>query len=244
MTLLGKILVLVNVLFSFVLFSWALAVYTNRIDWSANPPKEGKPAGVLKGRQDLVKAHYDALNLADARWRAARNGPDALLAQEKRRVDDSAWYAVELRSLRDGPGGNVKAAVSWVKTKDGQPALDAAGRPTLEPAARRKLKPEDAPQALFSERYYNDMLAQLTQQIEAEQVRYQDLVKQDTELSEKAIGPKGLRQRIIDEQGKSARMDDELKDVAGRRTNNLVDAELLQSRRDQLERRVEELKKK
>ena len=75
-------------------------------------------------------------------------------------------------------------------------------------------------------------------------MRYQDLIAQESELTKQVIGPKGLRQRIMDEQVKKGRVEEELKDVAGRqKLNALVETELLLARRDQLERRIEELKK-
>ncbi len=48
MTLLGKILVFINVAASFLMLAWAAALYTNRIDWSNNPAKGDQPAGLLK----------------------------------------------------------------------------------------------------------------------------------------------------------------------------------------------------
>jgi hypothetical protein len=243
MTMLGKVLVFITVLLSFLMFSWALALYTNRIDWSATPAKGSQPEGMLVGRKKRVEAAYAALNLADARWREVNSPKDGLAAWDKRRIDDRAWYAVELKALTDGPGGNLLAPVSAVQIKDGVPVLDAAGRPALAPAARRKAKPEDPNQPLYCSRYYDEKMADATRQIDAQQTVYQQLIKQESDLTEKAIGPKGLRQQIIDEQAKNARVDEELKDVAGRRTNNLVDVGRLQERRERLERRVEELKK-
>lgn len=254
MTLLGKVLVFVNLLLSLLMLSWAAAVVTNRIDWSSSPAKEGKPAGVLKGREDRVKAAWVALANAEVRWRDARNGNDGkdgrerrdgLPAWEQRRLADRGWYADELKAAKTGPGGNVKAPINWVKIKDGQPLLDPKNlnRPQMEPAQRRKEKPEEPVRQLFSNQYYLDELARLTDEIIGEQDRFQKLVKDETELTEKAIGPKGLRQRIADELVKSGRVDDELKDLDGRKTNSLVDTELLLARQEQLERRVEELKK-
>jgi hypothetical protein len=255
MTLLGKILVFVTVGLSFLMLGWAIALYTNRIDWTASQAKEGKPAGALLAKQDRVKAAWNVLaGAAEPRWREARNGNngndgrprrDGLLAWEQRRLNDRPWYEAELKALRLGPDGNKEAAVRAVKSKDGQPIPDAknVNRPEMEPALRRKAKPEDPDERLVCNQYYLDKLAEVTQLIEAEQVRYQKLVKEDTDLTEKVIGAKGLRQRIVDEQVKNARVDEELKDLAGRRTNSLVDTELLLARRRQLEQRIEELKK-
>ena len=56
-------------------------------------------------------------------------------------------------------------------------------------------------------------------------------MQKDSELTDQIIGPKGLRQQIIDEQEKIARIDEELKNVVSRQTNSRVETELLLSRR-------------
>jgi len=255
MTLLGKLLVFANVLLSFLMLSWAAGLYTNRIDWSASKAKGDKPAGQLDGRIERVKAATATVQLADDRWREARDGfagdgkrdaREGLLAWEKRRGEDRVWYATELSALKTGPLGKLDAPIQRVKTReDGQAVLDPKNfRPILIAAERRKEKPEEAARPVYCYNYYEAELVKLTQQIEAEQVRYQDLIAQESELTKQAIGPKGLRQRITDELVKRGRAEDELADVAGRqKTNAQVETELLLARRDQLQQRKEELEK-
>jgi hypothetical protein len=256
MTLLGKILVFVNVLLSFLMFSLAFALYTNRIDWSASPSKGEKPAGMLVARQERVKAASAALVVAGDRWREALNGfagdatrprRDGLPAWEKRLADDRVWYAAQLAEARKGPDGKGdKVPVKWVKLgPDGLPILDPkTGRPTLVNAERRKSDKEgEAGRPLYCEDWYRKEMTRLTQAIDAEQTAYQEQVKLATDLTQQAIGPKGLRQRIIDEQVKNSRIKEEMRDLTGRQTNAEVETEILQSRREQLEARVEELKK-
>ncbi len=251
MTLLGKLLVFANMFLSFLMLSWATALYTNRIDWSAAAAKGDKPAGVLNGRKARVEAATASVKLADDRWRDARDGKpevhDGLAAWEQRRIAERAWYATALNDLKTGPGNKLDAPIQRIKIReDGQAVLDPKNfnRPVLEPAERRKEKPEDPARPLFAYDYYIAELIRLTQQIEAEQTRYQDLIAQESELTKQAIGPKGLRQRIADEYIKKGRVEEELKDVAGRQqTNALVETELLLARRNQLERRRDELKK-
>jgi hypothetical protein len=251
MTLLGKLLVFATVALSFLMLSWAAALYTNRIDWSANPPKEGNPEGVMVGRKKRVETAYVALGVADARWRDALRGSDAkenphygLLAWEQQRPANRVLYAQALQALQSGPGGDKTKPVARIKTtEDGRPVVDPrTGLPELVPAERRKAKAEDKGEPLFCAQFYVDRLADLTQQIQTQQDKYQKAVKEEAALQEQIIGPKGLRQRIIDEQTKNKRVDEELKDLAGRKTNSLVDTELLLARRAQLERRIEELK--
>src|SRR5438128_363062 len=105
MTLFGKILVYLNVLFSFLMLSWAAALYTNRINWTATGAKDGKPEGVLVGRQKRVNESHASLKVSEGRWNEAVKGfpgdrtrakREGLLDWDKRRLDDQAWYTVEL----------------------------------------------------------------------------------------------------------------------------------------------------
>jgi hypothetical protein len=257
MTLLGKWLVFVNLLLSFLLLSWAFGIYTNRIDWSAADAKGDKPPGALKVRQDRIKSATNSLTIAADRWREALKGfPGSetrarhagLIDWENRVAGDRVWYAAQLKEAKAGPDGKgEKKPIKAVKLgPDGVPVPDPnnADRPTLVDAERRRLdKPEDAARPLYNSDWYAKELTRLAQLSEAAQTDYIEQVNLARELTEKAIGPKGLRQAIIDEQIKGARIKDEMLDVTGRQTNAEVETELLQSRRDQLERRVEELKK-
>jgi len=97
---------------------------------------------------------------------------------------------------------------------------------------------------LYCYDWYVRELGDLTLKIQAAQADYKKAVEEETALTEEAIETpksKGLRRRIIDEQQKIALIDEELKDVAGRQTNALVETELLLSRKAQLERRIDEL---
>src|SRR5262249_39790998 len=110
---------------------------------------------------------------------------------------------------------------------------------------RRRAAPDEAPRPLFChDWYFTREMPRLTQAIDIAQGEYQEQVRQATELTQQAIGPKGLRQRIIDEQTKGARIKEEMLDGTGGEKHADVESELLQSRREQLDRRVKELQKK
>jgi len=251
MTLLGKVLVFVNLLLSVALLGVAIGIVTNRIDWSASPPKGDKPAGLLVARQERVKTASSALALAGDRWRESLSGSagrPGLPAWEKRIADDRAWYAAQLDEARKGPQGKpLNTPIHTVKIgPEGLPALDPQNgdRPTLVPAERRRSdKPDEAARPLFCSEWYRKEMPRLTQLIDEQQTLYQEQVKLASDLTQQAIGPKGLRQRIIEEQTKGGRIKEEMLDVTGREKNADVESELLQSRHDQLDRRVEELKK-
>lgn len=273
MTQLGKTLVFVNLLLSVAMLGVAFAVSTNRIDWSASPAKGDKPAGVLVARQEHVKTASAELAVAGERWReslAGSPGRPGLPAWEKQIADDRVWYAGLLEAAKKGPQGKPQNTPIQVVQfgADGLPIPDAknAGRPTLVKGERRRATPDEAGKDLFCRDLYEKEMTSLTQQISAAQTEYQQLVKEAAELTQLASGPKPtqdkgirdavapkydlkpgdipLRQRIIDEETKSARVKEEMRDVTGREKNADVASESLVSRQEALERRVEELKKK
>jgi hypothetical protein len=253
MTLLGKILVFVTVALSFLMLAWAAGLYTNRIDWSDTAAKADQPAGQLVARKQRVTEGMAAVNLANTRWREALSGNDGkdkrpvrtgLLAWEQRRKTDHDFYTAVLEAAIAGPDGKGgKEIIKRVETKDGQPQTDAAGLPKLVDAERRKTAEDARGEPLYCYNWYEKELARLTAEIEKAGAEQQKLAKEEETLTEQIIGPKGVRQRIVDEQVKLTRVEEELKDVESRQTNSRVDTELLLARRAQLERRIDELHK-
>jgi hypothetical protein len=253
MTLLGKILVFVAVALSFLMLAWAAGLYTNRIDWSDTAAKADQPAGQLVARKQRVTEGIAAVNLANTRWHDALVGNDGknnrpartgLLACEQRRKADRDFYAAYLDAAIAGPDGKGdQKTIKRVATKDGQPLIDAGGMPQMVDAERRKTAEDARGEPLYCYNWYEKELARLTTEIEKAGAEQQKLAKEEEALTDQIIGPKGVRQRIVDEQVKLARVEDELKDVESRQTNSRVDTELLLARRAQLERRIDELHK-
>jgi hypothetical protein len=236
MTFLGKIVVLVNVVVCVVLLGMTAAVVGGRVDWSSAKPAEGKPAGVLAQRDARFKELCGALVAAENRFRTARQ---QLYLVENQRPLDRQWYDKEIAELLSGKDGNTKTQVKFVVTKDGLPVLNPQdfNRPLLQPALDR------AGQPLFSSAYYAEALLATHNSITDEQQRYQKALDEDARLADQIIGPKGLRAVIALEQAKRASVEQEYKDLEPRLTNSQVDTYLLKERQEQLEKRVEELKK-
>jgi hypothetical protein len=253
MTLLGKLLVFLNVVLSFVMLAWAVALFTHRIDWSNNAAKGDQPAGLLIARAKRTDDANAAANLANARWREAVNGNDGkdnrpvragLLTWENRRDTDRVFYAAVLKAAVSGPDGKgEKVIIKRVAMKDGRPVPDPANPnlPALIDAERRKTAEDPKGEPLYCYDWYVKELTRLTGEIAKAETEQQKLAKEEEALTDQIIGPKGLRQRIVDEQVKFARATEEFKDVESRQTNSRVDTELLLQRRAQLERRVKEL---
>lgn len=247
MTWFGKILVLLNLVLSLVMAAFALALFTTRIDWSNQKGKDGKPDGELLGRQTQTKELWAVIPQAETRWRTARTGMLALEEGKGPEFKDSrtatrAWYDAELRCLQSGDIGGMKRAAMLTVVLDAvrQTTPDDAnfGRPKMAPATDRSGK------VLKDLDFYNQEEKNLLVAIEMERKRLEDAIKEDIKLTELLLGPKGLQARLVDERVKREDIMMEHGIVKPMLINTYVDSELLLQRRRELERRLEELKKK
>jgi hypothetical protein len=245
MTLLGKILVLVNFGLSVMVLVWAMALYFGHIDWtdakgepSKSPPV---PPGELKVRKDRVSDAWAALASADASWRANRAD---LLEQETYRVADRAWYDAELKHARSGAGDKSPAReIALDKDKGGMVLDPADAQNPRHKRPRLKNATDDANQPLVS---LDENLRREKQQrddLKKAEKKLADLIEetnQQTELLTPEKG-KGLRQRIEDEKVKIALADEELAIIKPLLVNTAVESELILRRRQMLEARIKEL---
>ena len=105
MTLLAKILIFLNLVLSVLMLTWALALFTNRVDWSSNAAKGEQPAGAMVARKARVDAGQASLDLAAIREREALRGNDG---KDKRPAHDGlpTW---EARRVGIGDAGRQPA---------------------------------------------------------------------------------------------------------------------------------------
>ena len=100
MALFGKILVFVHTGLSLSLAAWALALWTNRVDWRDRKASADKPAGLLVGRiAEYQRSATQAVRPADLRFRTNRQ---RLVDQEAWRYAERNWFEQELAHLRTG----------------------------------------------------------------------------------------------------------------------------------------------
>ena len=241
MTKLGKILVLVNVALSFTLMAWALAAFTNRIDWSDKKAQGEEPAGELRKRIDEIDELWKGFRPAEAAWREPRA---AIFAMEARRPKDRQWYARELENLRTGD--TDKFPIRSVIYNAGLPALDPrTGLPQMADAKDRNSQP------LKSLSSYDRELNDLRTALLAEVKRLHEGILEDTRLTVQLVGEiddttkkilaKGLRQRIIDERDKAVDLVKEQDIVRPLLINAYVESQLILKRADSLKARIQEL---
>src|SRR5262249_32513617 len=102
MTLIGKFLVMINLVLSLLMMTWGLNIFEPRIAWSDQKGKDGAPDGELVARREKAKELNTAIAGAEIRWRDARAGIMALEDGKgpdfaDGRVATRAWYEQELQ---------------------------------------------------------------------------------------------------------------------------------------------------
>jgi hypothetical protein len=253
MTWLGKVLVLFNLALSLMLMIWALMLFTNRVDWSDQRGKDGRPDGELVRRQAQTKELWDAIPVAEYAWRKNR---DTLVLLEEGtppdrkdgRLANLAWYEAEKRHLRTGavPDANNSARAVEFLVKDGKdktreliPDAKNFGRPTMG-------VPKDSREktlVLGSLAYYQKEEKANRAAQEKEDKRLKDAIVLDTQLTDLLNGNKGLKQRLIDAQLYRTNVLAEHNEIKRPLINANVESELLLRRKRQLEYRIDELQK-
>jgi|SRR5262245_6311267 len=265
MALLGKILVFVHTGLSLSLAALALALYTNRIDWTERKADANKPAGLLAQR----RAEYDrvasnALRPADTRF---RNNRQLLAFQEAWRPAEKAWFAQELEHLRSGDASK-KQIRQVVRGADGFPiGPEGVTPPDLVQMQwpfmyKERSDPKD-PKSPFAEQakprkdrsgkdlalntytyYRNEMDGVLKEKDKAAQ-RLQAAANKDKEITDdlKGVPPdkKGLHAELRDEFVKLAMIEAEYDELRPQWLNNKVELQNLEELRERLNERVRQL---
>jgi len=251
MTRFGKLLVFLNLGLAVMLAAWSFNLYVNGIDWTDR--KDTKTTPPKMGQFALRAAQLDELwkNVAPAQkdWLGERN---KLANEEKRLAAERLWYDKEVRYVLYGPAKargirEIALAVKddpTTRVKRGEVLLDAQGYPQLVPIR----DPANVPLQLQSLAEYNKEAEGIQKDIEQLMAQHAAQIAEANALTDKIIGDKskgvrGLQQRINDEQDKNAGVLAEIKLVEPQLLNTLVEADLVNKRRAQMKRRIDELKR-
>jgi hypothetical protein len=239
MTLIGKVLVILNLILGMLMATWALGLYTQRLDWHSKGGGPDKPAGEIAKRQERENQLWRAVTAAETRWLMAAR--EAWRPQQER-VALEKWYDAQLKTLDAG-----QAPVKVTVRKDGQIVVvtdKASGlrMPYLEEGKDR------AGQPLQSLEFYKREIEATQKSTQAELEKLTKAEKEDADLTLKLGGDiesggktKGMRQRLHEETIKQERIEAEVKILSPLLVNSEVEGELLQKRHEQLLRRVSEL---
>jgi hypothetical protein len=237
MTTLGKVLVFVNLVLSGVLLAWAVNLYTHRTDWTDKAAAGDKPAGALvapkaRAENDLLKNSLPAALVA---WNKSRAD---LLPLEARRTSDRLFYEAVMNHLLTGAtAANPSRELKF--DQGGRVALDKNGLPDITKVANdRRGNP------LLSFSHYAAEDTKTFTALDKALQDYKAAIEQDSQLTDRMLGPQGLQQQMVDERNKRNDVIKEAEAVRPLLLNAAVEYQLLGERQQQLEARVNELQKK
>jgi hypothetical protein len=249
----GKILVCVHFVLSLILAAWALALYTNRVNWTTAKGKGLESDGELVALQ----AEYDKLGKgnvrpADFRW---RRGRDLLVYNERRRPVERAWYVQQLEFLRSGGVTADRPIRQLVRDKEGASTFVLDNRkfpvwtgdllvmePVLHLSKDKDGKP--IPWNLRALNTYAGEYKKAVDEVVAAVKRVKQAADRDLAATNALKGPKGLHARIEFEQVKQKRVDAEYALVRPLWLNTRVELQNLEDLRTRLEKRINELASK
>jgi hypothetical protein len=251
MTLFGKILVFLNLVVSVLMATWALGIYTQRIDWNGKGGPD-KPPGEVPKRQERIIQLWRSLQTAETRWKTAWQ---AAWVPQQQRGPLLKWYEAQLKTLDTGDAviklPVYKDAEGKLKTLDtgGPPA---GGRLVLVPDKTTGLivpvMEESKERSFRSLEVYLRELQTTEKAIEVEVAKSKQAILEDTDLTIKLAGDlqaggkiKGLRQRLAEEKMKQERVRAEQEMLKPLLVNSEVESELLLDRSVQLKKRIKEL---
>jgi hypothetical protein len=231
-TLMGKILLFVNLAFSLALAFWGFGIYTNHIDWSDQ--KVGERMGQFAIWNERIKSVSDlALPRAMSRFQTARAALEDL---EARRPKLREWYARELQNLQSG-----NQAVRAPVYRAGQLQIDPkTGAPVMGPVLNLKGQPI---QGLASIEAQNKTYMEKQSQIVAVTKEIDKLLTEEKRLTTE-IGDgkeKGLRADLASVQLARQRSEDEQEFLRPLLYNRQVEVQILVKRQKALEARLKEL---
>jgi hypothetical protein len=241
MSTLGRVLIILHGALSLAVLTWALGVYTHRIQWNNPPAGATKAEGVFARQKARADEYNVAVERAYTRWSGNLAQVQLL---ENERYPRRAFYATQLQMVETG------------KLPNGQDARVPVQQLVIAPNGFLDLRPEGRPAyevrpgvAADSAVGYQRKMAQLLEDIKASQAQNATAIDQRNALNREIIGVdqpmvvKGLRRRL-DEQIlilDQAKAEDQY--VATFVTNREAEFGLLKKRRDALTARMGELKK-
>jgi hypothetical protein len=243
MTMLGKILVFVTFGLSLAMATWAIGVYSNRIDFSDAKAKGLQTAGEYEKRRVVIEALNKDLPPAEA---ALRSAGAALADQETRLLADRVWYHGQLEHMqekatdRDPVQQIVYADRGDEGGAKGLILLNKEQRPVLAPAKDRLGNP------LLSLKRYDEDEQKLLADLDDIQTQHEKNIQEAIRLTNLLIGgegTKGLHERLLAERTKREEVVAEKGLMEPLLINTTVDAALVNKRHRQLVARIEELKK-
>lgn len=229
-TRLAKILIFFNLGMSLVFAAWALALYTQRVEWGPKGASATQVAGEMFKRTEEINKLKGARTRAEQHWETALADLRRLYAQSK---TDEAWYREKLAALETSPKpvetlAPDKQSIGSLARPQLVPWIDNEGKPVSSLAVQRK------------------QIDQVHRDIETETTTLNNLVAQEKQLTQQLIGDgmnKGIREFIRIEEEKRQNAEKEQDYLEPLLYNRLVELSLLQKRNKILDGRLKEVQK-
>ena len=250
MGFLGKLLVILNGALSLLFLTWALGVYTNRMDWFSRKTASGEE---VQGRVERLQAQIS--DLATARGRAEsrlktnsqeltdpNNGPEVM------RPGWLDFYDFRLNLVQTGRGPDGKEVpdpVVEIVVQGDRLAL------AKQPITKPDIDDPSKQTPLRSVEYYagspdspGGATAVVSKDIAEAQKETASLIEQEKKTTLEIVGPpngKGLRTRIDEQRAIARNAANEREYLQEFLVNRQAEVQLLQKRLRSLERRIAEL---
>lgn len=250
MTAFGKLLVFVQFILSMVFTTWAVALYSERIDWVQPKTMLGDPIEDSKGRlaelDDEIKKFVivddkdkDASrDKAEFRWQTAFSG---LTRATTSRENYQKWYADQLSLAKKGEdtdGRRLDAKEPAVR----QLVYNPDGTFKMDPKDRPPVKSFDTD--VKSVEYYDTKSEELRRAIDTAQDLLVKTVEEAARVTEEIVGSPtkfGLRRELRDENAYYLNALDEYLYLEPIRNGRTAELEVVKKRNAQLEARKREL---
>jgi hypothetical protein len=246
MTAFGKLLVFVQFILSMVFASWAVMLYSQRIEWAPGKTLLGDPIPESKGRvgelgdeiRGIVgdaKDKESPRDKAELRWQTAYAGlDDATKSREKYQ----AWYLDQISLIKKGEDMAGRRQESPVRhlvyNPDG----------TLKPDPKDRQPVQSFGNALKSIDDYYKENAILQKDIEQAQDQLNKTVEEAAIITKEIVGSDtdyGLRRKLRDEEEIYRNSHEEYRHLKKAFDDLTVALEVAKSRNAQMERRKQEL---
>jgi len=240
---LGKGLVLVTTAVSGVFLAWAIAVYTQTIDWGWKDPRKELGERIPSEIDKRTAAVKDALAFKARAQAGVVNAAEGLAVAEKDYPHNVLLYRDKLAELRADPG---KIKVVELKYDKNGVLVRNAPRATAEPAFETVV-----PGAEKSSAGYLAELKKVQADLDALTAEIKDLTEKEKELTVNLNGKKdedgkvvkvGMYELLEKEKKTQEQVKVESEYLQPLWVRELVDAQLLLARMGRLDQRLAELK--
>jgi hypothetical protein len=249
MTAFGKLLVFVQFILSIVFLTWAIGLYSQRIDWAPGKTLLGDPIPEVKGRvgelADEIKTFVGdakdkdgSRDKAELRWQTAYQG---LADATKSREEYQRWYKDQLSLAQRGED-----------TLGRRPADAPVRHLVYNPNGTLKMDPDlkvrPAVQSFGApvksvEDYYKES-DQLQKDVEKAQEKLYETVVEAEKITREIVGSPtnyGLRRNLRDEEAYYRNALEEQRYLEPVYNGRTAEFEVVKKRNAQLERRKQEL---